>query len=654
MKRPIVPVTASRKRRTIIRLEARKLETHKLFLIPVPKKVSRRPGRCLLRSGRCISAPCEDRARIFNVSKRLQHVISEQTKTDLPVYIQETTSSAAAVVFHSAVGLADEEYTLDIDEDRVTIGYGGCAGAFHAVSTLKQIVRQCGRSLPCVHIEDRPDFPVRGLMLDISRDKIPNMHTLFQIIDLMADFKLNHLQLYIEGFSFAYPSFPQVWRSGTPVTGEEMFEIGRYCGERFIDFVPNQNSFGHMTPWLSRAEFRDLASCPDGCEAPWGRSDAPIGLNPTDERSLAFLAKTYDDLLPYFHSDYFNVGCDETFDLGQGKSREACEKRGKGRVYLDFLTKIHGLLKERGKKMMFWGDIILKFPELIPELPKDAVALAWGYDADQPYEKDCEKFQQSAIPYYICPGTNAWNSIAGRTDCMKSNLLNAAERGSAYGAAGFLNTDWGDIGHWHPLPVSYASYCYGAALSWGVEQNRDVDLARCLDTFVFEDVNQKMGRFALALGNYYTQEKQTVYNGSGIFRTLFFDQLDNSNRFLEFLHLPDLDEKDFTNVKEYVTALLDDLDGAEMRCGDARTVEAEFRTSARLILHGADLGLLKLQKKTDADERRRQIGAMLEDLTAIISDYKANWLKRNRPGGLDDSVSKMERLKKQYENALSR
>ena len=37
----------------------------------------------------------------------------------------------------------------------------------------------------------------------------------------------------------------------------------------------------------------------------------------------------------------FNVGCDETFDLGLGKSKAECERRGKERVYLDFLLKIH-------------------------------------------------------------------------------------------------------------------------------------------------------------------------------------------------------------------------------------------------------------------------------------------------------------------------
>ena len=73
------------------------------------------------------------------------------------------------------------------------------------------------------------------------------------------------------------------------------------------------------------------------------------------------------------------MSADETFELGKGKSKEACEEKGVGRVYLEYLLKIHKLVSERGKKMMFWGDIIANHPDLVPELPKDIIALEWGY-----------------------------------------------------------------------------------------------------------------------------------------------------------------------------------------------------------------------------------------------------------------------------------
>ena len=54
-----------------------------------------------------------------------------------------------------------------------------------------------------MRILDYPDFPNRGFMLDVSRDKVPQLETLFWLVDLMASFKMNQLQLYME-HTFAY------------------------------------------------------------------------------------------------------------------------------------------------------------------------------------------------------------------------------------------------------------------------------------------------------------------------------------------------------------------------------------------------------------------------------------------------------------------
>lgn len=473
------------------------------------------------------------------------------------------------------------------------------------------------------------------------------METLFKIVDFMADLKLNQLQLNIEGFSFAYPSFPDVWKGQTPITGEEIMLLDRYCMERFIELVPNQNSFGHMTPWLSREEFRDLAECPDGFNAPWGWYDKPFSLNPLDPKCIKFLQTTYDDLLPYFSSGMFNVGCDETFDLGQEKSKQECESKGRGRVYLDFFMEIYNLVKNRGRKMMFWGDIILHYPELIPDLPKDIIALEWGYMEEQPSLEHCRMFMESSIPYYVCPGTYSWNSITGFTERTKKNLHNAAKRGKECNATGYLITDWGDGGHWQPLPVSYQGFCYGAALCWGVEQNENVDTAAYLNRFVFMDKNNRMGSFVLDLGNYYLKELKTEYDGSGIFRTLRVSQLNDKNMDMQFLNLPDLRKEDFESVKEYISRLAGELYMVDLQCEDADIIVAEFRNAIHLILHGANLGLFKLEKR-GGDQEILELRNLLDDLTSIIKEYKEVWLKRNRSAGLEDSIMKMEELKSQY------
>ena len=130
---------------------------------------------------------------------------------------------------------------------------------------------------------------------------------------------------------------------------------------------------------------------------------------------------------------------------------------------------------------------MLHRPELIPELPKDLIALNWGYDADHPFAKETKAFGAAKVPFYVCPGTSSWLSISGRSDNAIGNLKSAAENGLKNGAAGFLITDWGDLGHLQYLPVSYLGIAAGAAYSWCLESNRDLPIADALSAHVFRD-----------------------------------------------------------------------------------------------------------------------------------------------------------------------
>ena len=269
--------------------------------------------------------------------------------------------------------------------------------------TLTQILDQCGGDLPTLRVTDWPDFPNRGLMLDISRDKVPTMETLYALVDLLASWKINQLQLYTE-HTFAYQNHPEVWADASPMTGEEILALDAYCQARFVELVPNQNSFGHMHRWFEHERYLPLAEAPEGSMTPWGFFyEGPFSLAPTEPASLELVRELFDELLPHFSSPQFNVGCDETFDVGQGRSKEVVEEKGEGRVYLDFLLKIYREVKARRRTMQFWGDIIVHHPDLVAELPRDCIALEWGYDAQHPFNEHGAIFANSGIPFYVCP-----------------------------------------------------------------------------------------------------------------------------------------------------------------------------------------------------------------------------------------------------------
>ena len=97
-----------------------------------------------------------------------------------------------------------------------------------------------------------------------------------------------------------------------------------------------------------------------------------------------------------------------------------------------------------GAPCMFWGDIINQYPELVPEIPKDVIALEWGYEADHPVCGEVEAVRRVGDSLLRLPRHLEWVSLSGRTDNMLGNIRNAVENGLKYGAIGILNTDWGD------------------------------------------------------------------------------------------------------------------------------------------------------------------------------------------------------------------
>jgi hypothetical protein len=422
-----------------------------------------------------------------------------------------------------------EGYAITIDRKGVRIEFREATGLGVAMATMRQLLRQYGRRLPCLKIRDWPDFARRGVMLDISRGRVPKLETLLELVEHLADFKINEFQLYTE-HTFAYCHYQSVWQSWGALTGEEVRKLDARCQQLGIDLVPNQNSFGHLRYFLEHPRLKKLAEV----SRPYADASGefvrrPSTLAPNHPGARPFLRGLYDELLPNFSSQFFNVGCDETWDLGRGRSKKLCVAKGQGRVYLDFLKQIHREVSARGKRTMFWGDIILKYPKLIKELAKlgrDAlprvqadrqvsptiIALNWGYEANHPFGKEAALFAKAKIPFYVCPGTSTWQTLIGRHDNALENLRSAAKAGKRFGAMGYLITDWGDGGHPQPLAVSYLPYLAGASLSWCAKTFDEAKLIPVLSRDVFHDPTGHAAKAAFALGRAHRKLKFTAPN----------------------------------------------------------------------------------------------------------------------------------------------
>jgi len=618
------------------------------LLHPRPKRVRWTDGELTLAVGAVAGVVAEG----TEDSRATRHLVAELRALGT---LAREGGDEARFVLRLAAGseLPAGGYRLTVDSARATILAGDLPGLFHGACTLAQLARADrfggapaagGRApalvVPGVEIEDAPDFPHRGVMLDVSRDRVPTMETLFAIVDRLAGWKLNQLQLYME-HTFAYEGHETVWKDASPFTADEIRALDAYCIDRHIELVPNLNCFGHMHRWLKHDAYRSLAECPEGVDHPFAITREPFSLCATDPASLAFIAELLDGLLPAFTSDQVNVGLDETIDLGLGRSRAACDARGKGRVYLDYLAAVHGLVAARGKRMQFWGDIIVEYPDLVPALPRDAIAMEWGYEAGHPFAQHAAQFATSGLPFYVVPGTSSWLSITGRIPNAAANLEEAARHGLAAGAVGYLVADWGDYGHWQSLAVTWPGLLLGAGRAWNAGAGTEA-LADLLAHHVLHDPTGAAGRALVALGSLYLASGAHAVNGSPECFLLRFAHEPFPHPRIEGLTLAGI-----AATEAAIEAALTELEGHAMRAPDAALIADELRFAADLTAFACRLGRLRIGEPHGAmlaSAPPRARAALAGELRPLIGRYRALWPRRSRPGGLDDSAGRLEHV----------
>jgi hexosaminidase len=608
---------------------------NKPVLLPMPRQIESLSGQVTLENTGLIVIP--DSGLLFE-AQTVQRALLEYAGVSWSIVAGTDYPGQTLTLIVDSALKHPQGYALMMCGGQIVIRGADAAGVLYGVCTLRQLLQQIGRQLPALKITDWPDYPARGVMLDISRDKVPTLQTVLDLVEHLAGWKINQLQLYME-HTFAYRQHPEVWALASPFTGQEILELDIFCRQRHVELVPNQNSLGHMERWLRHDRYFPLAETPDGFELPWGGHSQPTTLNPLDPGSIALIASLYDELLPHFTSHLLNVGGDEPWELGQGRSKAEVESRGKGRVYLDYLLKLYDLVTVRGRQMQFWGDIIIHYPELVPELPHDVIAMEWGYEADHPFDEHGALFAGHNVPFYVVPGTSSWNTLLGRTDNALGNLHNAAVSGLRHGAVGYLNTDWGDGGHWQPLPVSYPGFAYGAAVSWSCDTNHDLNLPRALDFFAFEDSAGIMGKLVCDLGNIYRAPGLARGNGSRLFDIL---RTPASKLSQEISSVWGIQPDTLRATIAQIDAIMQSLDSAAMKRPDAVLIQGEFAQAANLARHACQRGLWILGEPDSSP-------AMLRlDLNRLVPQQRQNWLARNRRGGLEDSMGRFNHLVQEY------
>lgn len=371
--------------------------------------------------------------------------------------------------------LEKEEYKLNIKDKYIEIIGSESSGIYYGIQTLIQILKQDGIKLRGVNIEDSPYFKNRGYFADITRGKVPTLETLKKLADKLSFYKVNQMQLYIE-HTFAFEDMSEVWRDKDPITAEEILILDEYCKKRHIELIPSLATFGHLYEVLRTKSYEDLCELENSRESEYSYIDrmAHHTLDVSNNKSLELVYNMLNEFIPLFSSNKFNICCDETFDLGKGKSKDIAEEIGNGKLYVDFLNKVISYVKNHNKTVLFWGDVILNHKELLKDIPEDTICLNWDYWC-KATENNTRTIWKSKRKQWVCPGTGGWSHLMNLIENSFENINRMVSYGVKYEAEGILNTDWGDYGHINLLSNSIPSIIYGASLSWNPNIEKDFD-----------------------------------------------------------------------------------------------------------------------------------------------------------------------------------
>ena len=499
-------------------------------LLPEPKQLTRRRGTFQLGPATPIllphgAAPLD--RRLLLAAEVAQAELLQRTGIEIPIECSPSRAGAQRVepippraircrLDRSAAlaprrATARDAYRLSVRSRGIEIAAPSVEGLRYGLQTLCQLATAKGR-ISAVEILDQPDFRDRGVMLDVSRGKVPTRRTLEDLIDLCSRLRLNVLMLYVE-HTFDFREHPEIGAGSSPLDAQTILALDAYADDRGIELIPCLQSLGHMEHILSLDRYAKLAE-----------SERLWSLSPSQVETYQFLGELYDEFLPLFRSKRFNANCDEPFDLGRGRSAKRAPHKKPGRLFADHVCQLDRLAGRHGKQLMIWADFALKHPDQIDRIGRDVVLMDWWYEADFDFDR-IRRLRRLGFEVWACPGTSSWNCLFPRVENSCLNIARWADAGRRHGATGLLNTDWGDFGHYNALGVSFHSYAWGAQQAWSGDLDAKA-FDRAFARRVFDEKSARIGRLYRRLGAIHDAGFE-IANGSSL-QYLYFDALDRS------------------------------------------------------------------------------------------------------------------------------
>ena len=609
-----------------------------LALIPVPQRITRQDGSWTPGAKVQIHiADAEDAFAANQLADELTVLLSNRPQLnggmEAAIRLQRWGADPvweAAWGDSAAQALGDEGYVLEVNDQGVRLSAKTGQGVFYGVQTLRQLIRSEKGKVPFVRIADWPVLRYRGWQDDISRGPIPTLDFLKEQVRVLSEYKLNWMTLYTEHV-FRLQSHPDI-APADGITAQEIAELQTYAKDFHVEVVGNFQSFGHFTHILKLPAYRHLR-------------ETPHVISPAIEESYAFLGDAFGEVAKAYESPLFNINCDETFGLGTGPARSMLNRMGKAGLYAYHIRRVLDLFAPYGKRLMMWGDIARDYPDIIPQLPKDLIALPWAYHAAASFTREIRPFTRLGFDFMVCPGVSCWRRLWPDFGTAIANIAHFVRDGAAAGAMGMLNTTWDDDGenlfHYHWLPL-----VWGADMAWKPLASSDQTVPEA-----------RLAAFKAAFGPVFYE-----LPGSTVADLLFalsdlrrFDAAGNLDDTAFWAPLIAEDRPQAADAEALIQTAKGYAGAFEALAGIPNRHAASLRAAAFAARRVAVQGRLAALRAAiwgqghgrpvpDLSALEAEIDSLAASVRSLQSDYAEAWRREARPWWLDQILAKHEGL----------
>jgi hexosaminidase len=434
-------------------------------LMPEPQQVRYGSGRVPIRGLR-ILLPSEASSEDADAAGALSNCLSDHSHVPVPVsssrsggmtFVLRRTGTGGELPAPGEQPGPDsrESYRLTINVTGGELRAASTTGLYYGAQTVCQLAEGADESasLPEVEIHDWPALAYRGTMVDMSHGPLPTEDEVKRQLDFLARWKANQYYFYSEA-SIQLDGYPLLNPQGR-FSQEAVRRIVAYGKARHIDVIPCLELYGHLHDLFRVEKYSGLADTPHGTE-----------FDPRNAGVMPLLSDWARQFSRLFPSPFVHIGFDETFQIGMA-AHEGAGTASPAALFIRQLAEVARLFQQQGKTVMAWGDIMVKFPEVMQQLPPGLIAIAWDYDPGPPehYEPRLGPLAAHHIPHFVASGVTSWNQISPDLARSFENIDDFLAVGRKSQALGLMNTTWTDDGQTLMRP-EWPGIAYGAAAAW--------------------------------------------------------------------------------------------------------------------------------------------------------------------------------------------